>query len=149
MQKIGTGMLEDDVFTTEKWISSKANQAIAKKFLAASFKGWIYCRTHPKDCVNIVLSHGPTLLKGHQAWQMNEINALVWPNPNGIGLPPAGAVAKTATIARTYGVIKKAPVGATSYAYATKAVGQLKAAGVDVNGKSWKKATVQVTPGGK
>src|ERR671936_2294748 len=25
MQNIGTGMLEDDVFTTEKWISSKAN----------------------------------------------------------------------------------------------------------------------------
>src|ERR1051325_8901404 len=46
MQGIGTGMLEDDVFTTEKWISSKANQAIAKKFLAASFRGWIYCRDH-------------------------------------------------------------------------------------------------------
>src|SRR5206468_1701324 len=86
MSKIGTGMLEDGVFTTESWIKDKKNQDTAKKFLAASFKGWIYCRTHLKDCVKIVLSHGPTLLKGHQTWQMNEINALIWPSPNGIGL---------------------------------------------------------------
>ena len=39
-----------------------------------------------KDCVKIVLTHGPTLLKGHQTWQMNEINALIWPAPLGIGL---------------------------------------------------------------
>src|ERR671924_810800 len=78
MQTIGTGMLEDDVFTTEKWISSPANQAIAKKFLAASFRGWIYCRDHANDCVNIVLKNGTALPHGHQRWMMNEINALVW-----------------------------------------------------------------------
>src|SRR5919201_6246215 len=77
MQNVGTGMLEDGIFTTESWTKSKSHQAIAKKFLAASFKGWIYCRQHSKDCVNIVPSHGPTLLRGHQTWQMNEINALV------------------------------------------------------------------------
>jgi hypothetical protein len=46
-------------------------------------------------------------------------------------------------------VIKKAPSGATNYSYARKAVAQLKASGADVNGKSWKKATVAVTAGGK
>src|SRR6185295_19294113 len=86
MDKIGTGMLEDGIFGTESWLKDKNNQATAKKFLAASFKGWIYCRTHMKDCVKIVLTHGPTLLKGHQTWQMNEINALIWPAPLGIGL---------------------------------------------------------------
>ena len=49
MQKVGTGMLEDGVFTTGNWINSKSNQAIAKKFLIASFKGWIYCRDHLSD----------------------------------------------------------------------------------------------------
>src|SRR5205085_6693452 len=51
MQNIGTGMYEDGLFTTESWIKSKSHQAIAKKFLAASFKGWIYCRDHSQDCV--------------------------------------------------------------------------------------------------
>jgi NitT/TauT family transport system substrate-binding protein len=97
----------------------------------------------------MVLKNGSLLGRGHQTWQMNEINALTWPNPSGIGVVPASAVAKTATIARTYGVIKKLPRGATNYTYARRALAQLKAAGVDVTGAKWKKATVKVTPGGK
>jgi len=147
--KIGTGMLEDNVFVRGDWIKDKANQDTAVKFLKASFQGWIYCRDHQSDCVNLVLKNGSLLGKGHQTWQMNEINALVWPNPKGIGLVPASDVTKTATIAKTYGVIKKAPTGATNYTYAAKAVAQLKAAGVDVTGAKWKKATIKVTPGGK
>src|SRR5439155_19310390 len=110
MANIGTGMLEDNLFTTGKWLKSSANQATLVKFLKASFQGWIYCRDHQADCVNIVLKNGPTLGRGHQTWQMNEINALIWPNASGIGLVPASAVAQTATIAKTYGVIKNAPV---------------------------------------
>jgi NitT/TauT family transport system substrate-binding protein len=146
---VGTGMLEDNVFVRGDWLKDKANQATAVKFLKASFQGWIYCRDHPTDCVNIVLKTGSLLGRGHQTWQMNEINALTWPNPRGIGLPPAGAVAQTATIARKYGVIKKAPTGETNYTYAAKALAQLKAAGVDVAGKTWKKKVIKVTPGGK
>ena len=40
---------------------------------------------------------------------MNEINTLIWPNPSGIGVVPAAAVAQTAAIAKKYGVIKKLP----------------------------------------
>jgi NitT/TauT family transport system substrate-binding protein len=149
-RSVGTGMLEDNVFVRADWLKDPANQATAVKFLKASFQGWIYCRDHQADCVTIVLKNGSLLGKGHQTWQMNEINALIWPNPKGIGLPPAGAVAQTGKIAHTYGVIKKAAAAsATNYAYAEKAVAQLKAAGADVNGASWKKAAVTVTPGGK
>jgi NitT/TauT family transport system substrate-binding protein len=146
--QVGTGMLEDNLFTTGKWLSSAANQATLVKFLKASFQGWIYCRDHQADCLSIVLKSGPTLGAGHQRWQLNEINALIWPNASGVGLVPASAVNQTATIAKTYGVIKKAPSGATNYTYAQQAVAQLKASGADVNGKSWKKATVAVTAGG-
>jgi NitT/TauT family transport system substrate-binding protein len=146
---VGTGMLEDNLFVREDWLKDKTNQDTAVKFLKASFQGWIYCRDHQAECINIVLKNGSLLGKGHQTWQMNEINALTWPNPKGVGLPPTGAVSRTATIARSYGVIKKLPTGATSYAYATKALAQLKAAGVDVTGAKWKKANVKVTPGGK
>jgi NitT/TauT family transport system substrate-binding protein len=147
--KVGTGMLEDNVFVREDWLKEKANQDTTVKFLKASFQGWIWCRDHQADCVRMVLKNGSLLGRGHQTWQMNEINALTWPNPSGIGVVPASAVAKTATIARTYGVIKKLPRGATNYTYARRALAQLKAAGVDVTGAKWKKATVKVTPGGK
>ena len=149
MQNVGTGMLEDGIFTTDKWISDKSHQATAKKFLAASFKGWIYCRDHLKDCVNIVLQQGPTLLKGHQTWQMNEINALIWPNKLGIGIMDKSAFDRTAKIAKQFKVIKKTPSGAYRDDLAKAAVAQLKSQGVDVYGKNWKKATIKVTPGGK
>ena len=146
---VGTGMLEDNVFVRGDWIKDKANQATAVKFLKASFQGWIYCRDHQAACVSIVLKNGSLLGRGHQTWQMNEINALTWPSPKGIGLPPASAVVQTATIAKKYGVINNVPSGATNYTYAAKALAQLKAAGADVYGKKWKKANVKVTPGGK
>ena len=148
MENIGTGMLEDGIFTTEKWIGDKSHQATAKTFLAASFKGWIWCRDHASDCVNIVLKQGPTLLRGHQAWQMNEINALIWPAPKGIGIMDRAAFDRTAKIAKQFKVIKKTPSGAYRDDLAKAAVAQLKGQGVDVNGRSWKKAVVKVTPGG-
>ncbi len=146
---VGTGMLEDNVFVRGDWLKDPANQKTATAFLKASFQGWIYCRDHQSACVNIVLKNGSLLGKGHQTWQMNEINKLVWPNPSGIGVVPNAAVAQTAKIAKTYGVIKSLPSGATNYTYALKALAQLKAAGVDVNGTSWKPQNVTVTPGGK
>jgi NitT/TauT family transport system substrate-binding protein len=147
--QVGTGMLEDNVFVRGDWLKDAANQATTTKFLKASFQGWIYCRDHQADCVNITLKHGSLLGKGHQTWQMNEINKLIWPNASGIGLVPASEVTKTATIAKTYGVIKKLPQGATNYTYATKALAELKAAGVDVRGSSWKPAVVTLKEGGK
>jgi NitT/TauT family transport system substrate-binding protein len=150
MQNIGTGMLEDGVFTTQSWIKDKSHQAIAKKFLAASFKGWIYCRSHAKACVQMVLSHGPTLLKGHQTWQMNEINALIWPNKLGIGIMDPKGYAFTAKTTAKYNHLKKVP-GHEAYRtdLARAAVAQLKKQHVDVYGRGWKKAKLSVTPGGK
>ena len=150
MQDIGTGMLEDGIFTTESWIKDKSHQAIAKKFLAASFKGWVYCRDHAKDCVNIVLSHGPTLLRGHQTWQMNEINALIWPNKLGIGIMDPSVYKRTAQTTAKFNHLKKVP-GHEAYRtdLASAALAQLKAQGVDVYGRGWKKAKVKITPGGK
>jgi NitT/TauT family transport system substrate-binding protein len=150
MDKIKTGMLEDGVFANASWIKDKKNQATATKFLAASFKGWIYCRTHLKDCVNIVLSHGPTLLKGHQTWQMNEINALIWPAPLGIGLMNPKDYAFTAKTTAKYNHLKKVP-GHEAYRtdLAKAAQKLLKKQGIDIYGKGWKKAKVKITPGGK
>jgi NitT/TauT family transport system substrate-binding protein len=150
MQDAGTGMLEDGLFSTEKYLSSTANQAIATKVIAATLQGWIYCRDHQAECVQMTLKEGPTLPKGHQTWMMNEINKLIWPTSAGIGIMNKADYARTASISQQFGVIKKAPTaGAYRTDLATKAVAMLKAKGLDVNGASWKPANVKVTPGGK
>jgi len=149
MEEAGTGMLEDGVFVRGDWIADKDNAETAKKFLAASFKGWVYCRDHVSECTQIVLDNGPTLGKGHQTWQMNEINALIWPAKNGIGVMDKAAYDRTAKIAQEFKVIKQAP---SSDAYRTDlaqdAVDEISAEGVDVNGSDYKKVTVKVTPKG-
>jgi NitT/TauT family transport system substrate-binding protein len=150
MQGQGTGMLQDGLFVRGDWIKDSANKATAAKFLEATFKGWIYCRDNWQACANIVLKNGPTLGRGHQRWQMNEVNKLIWPAPrNGIGVMVPADYARTAAISKKYGVIKKAPKGAYTPVYARLAVAALKKQGVDVRGLKFKAATVKPTPGGK
>ncbi len=95
-----------------------------------------------------MLKNGTALGHGHQLWQMNEINKLVWPNSTGVGHVPASAVNQTALIAKTYGVTKKLARGATTYAYADQALNQLKGSN-DIYGLKYKPITVKVTAGGK
>jgi NitT/TauT family transport system substrate-binding protein len=150
MQNTGTGMLEDGMFATASWLKSPANQAIAVKAIGATLAGWIYCRDHQAECVNLTLQEGPTLPKGHQTWMMNQIDALTWPNPSGIGIMNKADFDRTAQISKQFGVIKNAPsAGAYRTDLAAQAVAQLKKQGLDVYGKNWKPLSVKVTPGGK
>jgi NitT/TauT family transport system substrate-binding protein len=151
MEDAGTAMLEDGVFVRGDWISDEMNQDIAKRFLKATFKGWVFCRDNQEECLQIVLDNGPTLGEGHQKWQLNEINALIWPTgAAGIGVMDESAFQRTADIAEQFKVVSKP---ATKDAYRTDlaeaAVNELKDEGVDVTGNSWQKATVEVTEGGK
>jgi len=149
MSALGTGMLQDGIFVKGDWIKSKANQATAIKFLGASFAGWIWCRDHYKECVNIVVKQGTALPKGHQTWQMNEINRLIWPNKLGIGIMDPASFAITSKISQTYGIIKNKPSGAYTTKYAKAAVAGLKKQGLDVYGKKYKPAVVTLKEGGK
>jgi NitT/TauT family transport system substrate-binding protein len=150
MQDQGTGMLEDELFTTRDWLNG--HRDVAMRVVAASERGWIYCRDHVQDCTNIVLKNGPTLGKGHQLWQTNEINKLIWPNKLGIGIMDAKAFKQTAAIALKYKVIKK-PASAKAYdlqiqkAARTYLQGHVK--GIDIYGKKYKPIAVKITEGGK
>ena len=148
MSDLGTGALEDGIFVRGDWIADEANQDVAKRFLKASFRGWIFCRDNPDDCVDTVLENGPTLGAGHQAWQMNEVNDLIWPAPLGVGVMDPESFEVTNQIATDYGIIKKP---ATSDAYRTDiaeaALAELE--DEDVNGEEWTKPEVEVTPGGE
>jgi NitT/TauT family transport system substrate-binding protein len=149
MSDLGTGALEDGVFVRGDWIADEDNQDIAKRFLKASFRGWIYCRDNPEDCLRIVLDNGPTLGEGHQRWQLNEINALIWPAQLGVGVMDPKSFEITNDIAVSGKVITKP---ATDDAYRTDiaeaAVDELRDDDLDVTGENWQKETVQVTEGG-
>jgi NitT/TauT family transport system substrate-binding protein len=149
MENLGTGMLEDGIFALEDWLKSAKNRDIAKRFIQGSLQGWIYCRNHLKECTEIVLKNGTALGRGHQTWQMNEINALIWPTKLGVGVIDPAAYQRTASISKTFKIVKKAPSGAYRADLAKAAVAALKQQGLDVLGKSWKKANVKVTEGGK
>jgi NitT/TauT family transport system substrate-binding protein len=149
MSDLGTGALEDGVFVREDWIGEEGNEDIAKRFLKASFRGWIYCRDNPDECVNIVLENGPTLGEGHQRWQMNEINKLIWPAPAGIGIMEPESWEITKQIALDGKVISK-PASDDAYRtdIAEAAVKELEDDDVDVNGEDWQAEEVEVTEGG-
>ncbi|MBI1800300.1 MAG: ABC transporter substrate-binding protein [Chloroflexi bacterium] len=146
--KEGTAMLQDGIFATEAFLKDAKNQDITTRFLKASFKGWMFCRDNVQECVDIVLKQGPTLPKGHQTWQMNEINKLTWPSPNGVGIMDDKLYSQTSDIAAKYGVIKKA-AGKEAYTtdYAKKALDALK--GSDTTGANYKPIAVTLTEGGK
>jgi NitT/TauT family transport system substrate-binding protein len=146
MEDAGTAMLEDGIFVRGDWIAEEANQDIATRFLRATFRGWAYCRDNPEECLQIVLDNGPTLGEGHQRWQLNEINALIWPNENGIGIMDEEDFQRTADIALDLDVISKP---ASSDAYRTDlAEAAHEGMDEDVNGADWQKEEVEITEGG-
>jgi len=93
--EIGVAMLQDSLYSRAAWLAEPGNEDIAVRFLRASFKGWIYCRENPDDCVQYALDHGSVWGKGHLAWMMNEVNNLYWPVPGGIGALDPDAWAQT------------------------------------------------------
>jgi NitT/TauT family transport system substrate-binding protein len=144
----GTSMLQDAIFASDAWLKKPGNEDIAVRFLTASFKGWIFCRDNPGECVDIVLKHDAKLPKGHQTWQLNEVNGIIWPAPNGIGITDKAAFDRTVQVALDGKILTK-PVTGTPWRndLAEKALAALGSA--DTKGASWKKATVTLTEGGK
>lgn len=146
--EIGTAMLQDAIWADAAWLAD--NEATAQAFLKASFQGWIFCRDNPDACVQIVLDRGPALGASHQAWQMNEINALIWPSPAGIGVMDQALWDQTVEVAVGQSVISADP-GADAYRtdLAEAAVAELEAEGLDVAGEGFTKTTITLNPGGE
>ena len=146
MESAGTAMLQDAIFASQAWLKKSGNEDIAVKFLQGSFQGWQYCRDNAASCVDSVLKADAKLPKGHQTWQLNEINGLIWPSPSGIGIMDQAAYDKTVQVATEGKILTKAPVDGFRNDLATKALANL--AG-DAKGAAWTKAAVTLTEGGK
>jgi NitT/TauT family transport system substrate-binding protein len=149
---VGTGMLQDHVFVNADWLAEEGNEDLAVSFLKASFRGWIYCRDNPDECVEIVLENGSTLGESHQTWQLNEISKLIWPSPEGIGVMDADQWAQTVAVALEGEVISEEP---SEGAYRSDlAAAALESLGMsmpdtDVTGEDWEPVEVMLRPGGE
>jgi NitT/TauT family transport system substrate-binding protein len=142
----GSAMLQDALFARAAWLAQPGNEDVAKRFLKASFKGWIYCRDHAADCSQYALNAGSQLPKGHQAWMMSQINPLVWPSPSGIGVMDPAKWKQTVDVSLGAAIIKAAP---PATAYRTDlAEAALKSITEDAKGADFKPAPVEVTAGG-
>jgi ABC-type nitrate/sulfonate/bicarbonate transport systems, periplasmic components len=144
---VRTAMLQDAIFARQAWLSTGTNRDIAVRFVRASLKGWIYCRDNPADCVKYTTESGSQLGAGHQAWMMNEVNALVWPSELGVGNIDPVFWSQTAKVAMNAGTIK-APPGINAYDTSIVKEALASLSGVDTVGANFAKANIEVTAGG-
>lgn len=144
---VGTAMLQDAVWATGAYLSGAGNEDVAVRFLRASYKGWMFCRDNFDACVGDVLAAGPTLGESHMRWQLNEINKLIWPSPNGIGIMDPALWAQTVAVSIEGGVLTKEPDAA---AYRTDlATKALEGLTDDTKGASYAPITVELKAGGE
>ncbi len=86
-----------------------------------------------------------SLTAGHEAWAMNEINPLIWPAPDGIGVLDQAEWQRTVDICLAARVIAGPPAGdayRTDLAQAALAT----LGGLDTTGEAFVKGTVEITP---
>ena len=103
-EEIGVGMLQDAIWADAERLGRRPPyKDIAVRFLRGHrCAGWTYCRDNVEECVDIVVAARlRRSATSHQLWQMNEINKLIWPSPDGIGYINQAAWDRTVEIART------------------------------------------------
>ena len=147
---VGTAMLQDSLWVTEDYAASEGETIEA--FLRGTAKGWIFCRDNADACLEHVLAAGPTLGASHQAWQLNEVNALIWPSPDGIGVMDPDAWAQTVEVATTQiPELEGQEIGDDAYdsSFAEAAVAALEEEGLDVRGEDFEKTEVELVEGGE
>jgi NitT/TauT family transport system substrate-binding protein len=153
----GTAMLQDAIWAnTERLSSDEDYQATTVSFLKAVIKGWIFARDNPEDAAAIVVAAGSQLGASHQLWQTNEINKLIWPSPDGIGVIDADLWAQTVEVAKTAKnlegstvITQDPPDTAYTNDYIQQALDALESEGLDLTGDSYEPIEVTLNEGGK
>lgn len=152
---VGTAMLQDAIWAQTDKLKDKAYADQTTKFIKASIKGWVYARDNPEEAAKIVTAAGSQLGESHQLWMTNEVNKLIWPSTGGVGMVDEAAWKQTVDIAlgtkneTGATIISKAPpASAYSNTYVEAALKELKADGVDVDGKGYKPIDVTLKEGG-
>jgi NitT/TauT family transport system substrate-binding protein len=152
----GVGMLQDAIWADgDRLANDDSYVDIAGRFVAASLQGWAYCRDNVQECRDIVVAKGSKLGDSHQLWQMNEINKLIWPAPNGVGYIDQAAWDRTVQIAMNTPNLEGATVltapptdGAFTNDIVSSALTDLKDMGIDTTGDGYTPIDVTLQEGG-
>ncbi|CAN5517650.1 hypothetical protein BH23ACT9_BH23ACT9_39290 [soil metagenome] len=148
---VGTAMLQDAIWADASRLDEdEAYNETAIAFVEASLRGWAFCRDDLEACTQIVLDNAPTLGESHQAWQINEVNRLIWPAPLGAGIMDPDLWAQTVEVAVSEEIVSEQPSD-DSYRtdIAEAAVERLQQAGIDVTGEGFEPVTVTLREGGE
>lgn len=153
--EVGTAMLQDAIWAPGDKLEDQdfADQTV--KFIKASIMGWAYARDNPEEAAQIVAAAGSQLGESHQLWMTNEVNKLIWPSTNGVGMIDEAAWKQTVEIAlgtrneqgKTI-ISEEPPETAYSNEYVEKALAELKADDVDVDGTDFQPIDVTLNEGG-
>jgi len=156
-EEIGVGMLQDAIWADAARLADDAEyKDTAIKFVAASMQGWTYCRDNVEECRDIVVASGSTLGASHQLWQMNEVNKLIWPSPDGIGYIDQAAWDRTVEISQNTPNLEGATVltapptdGAFTNEIVESAWAMLDGMGLDLFGDGFEPIEVTLNEGGE
>ncbi len=153
---IGTAMLQDAIWAQTDRLEDEGYQAQTVAFIKASIKGWVFARDNPQEAADIVTAAGSQLGTSHQLWMANEVNKLIWPSTNGIGVIDDAAWQQTVDIAmgtenETGATIISTPPPETAYdnTYVEEALTELRDEGVDVDGADYTPIEVTLNEGGQ
>ena len=148
---VGTAMLNDAIWANGDLLASDDSyRDITTRFVAGSLEGWAHCRDNADDCVDVVLNNGSALGASHQAWQMNEINNLIWPSPDGVGMMDSDLWDQTILVATNSGDLENRPAeGSYSTAYVKDALDILTSKGIQTFGSGWQPKSITLNPGGE
>ena len=154
-EEVGVGMLQDAIWADGERMSDESYIDLAGRFVAASLQGWAYCRDNVQECVDIVVAKGSKLGASHQLWQMNEINKLIWPAANGVGMIDSAAWDRTVQIAMDTPNLEGTTVltaeptdGAYTNDIVSLALTDLNDMGIDTTGEGFTPIDVTLEEGG-
>jgi NitT/TauT family transport system substrate-binding protein len=153
---VGTAMLQDAIWAQTEQLSDPGYEERTVAFIKASIKGWAFVRDNPEEAATIVAESGSELGQSHQLWMTNEVNKLIWPSTNGVGMIDEAAWDQTVEIAlntqnETGATIisKEPPATAYTNEYVEQALAELEEEGVDTMGADFEPIEVTLEEGGR
>ena len=153
---VGTAMLQDAIWATTEKLSDPDYEEQTVAFIKASIKGWAFVRDNPEEAADIVAASGSELGQSHQLWMANEVNKLIWPSTNGVGIIDEAAWAQTVDIALNTQnetgatiITKAPPESAYTNEYVEQALAELEEEDVDTIGADFEPIEVTLKEGGR
>ncbi|CUU54649.1 NitT/TauT family transport system substrate-binding protein [Parafrankia irregularis] len=105
-----TATLEMQIFADSAYTAKNPDTAAA--FVAASLKGWAYCRDNADECAKLPGKYGSVTPVDFMTWSVNEYNKVLWPaaaSQGEMGVMNADRFEATAKILLDNDVIRTAP----------------------------------------